>query len=154
LRCPTRRKTTLVFLVVAGLVLSSPATAFAQRIVIPGIGVDVRLAEQVDDGPWLYYRDRDTIAIAGHRTTHGHPFLHLPKLRHGDVVRVGQSTFVVRRAAIVRASEVWVLRFRGLVLSACHPPGTARYRYVVFALPAPAWFALRQGLAPGLSPGR
>lgn len=154
MRCPTRRRTTLVSLVVAGLVLSSPATASAARIVIPRIGVDVRLAAHVDDGPWLYYRDRDTIAIAGHRTTHGHPFLHLPKLRRGDVVRVGRSAFVVRRAAIVRASEVWVLRFPGLVLSACHPPGTARYRYVVFALRAPARFAFLQGLAPGLSPGR
>jgi sortase A len=136
------------------VLMPPPPPTSAARIAIPRIGIDARLAAQLDDGPVLYYQDRDTIAIAGHRTTHGHPFLHLPKLRHGDVVRVGRSTFVVRRAAIVRASEVWVLRFRGLVLSACHPPGTARYRYVVFAVRVPARSASLQGLSPGLSPGR
>jgi sortase (surface protein transpeptidase) len=130
--CPSLRKTLLV-VVVAGLALAGPATASAPRIVIPRIGLDMPLAMHVDQGPWLYYRDRDTVAVAAHRTTHGHPFLQLPKLRYGDRVTVGRGTFVVRRAAIVRPWEVWVLRYRGLVLSACHPAGSSKYRYVVFA---------------------
>jgi sortase (surface protein transpeptidase) len=131
--CPSLRKTLLV--VVAGLALAGPATASTPRIVIPSIGLDKPLAMHVDQGPRLYYRDRDTLAVAGHRTTHGHPFLQLPTLRYGDVVRVGRRTFVVRRARIVRPREVWVLRYRGLVLSACHPAGSSKYRYVVFAAP-------------------
>jgi sortase (surface protein transpeptidase) len=132
--CPSLRKTLLV-VVVAGLALAGPATASAPRIVIPRIGLDMPLAMHVDQGPWLYYRDQDTLAVAAHRTTHGHPFLQLPKLRYGDRVTVGRRTFVVRRAAIVRPREVWVLRYRGLVLSACHPAGSSKYRYVVFATP-------------------
>jgi sortase (surface protein transpeptidase) len=132
--CPSLRRTLLV-IVVAGLALAGPATASATRIVIPRIGLDMPLATHVDQGPWLYYRDLDTLAVAAHRTTHGHPFLQLPSLRYGDLVTVGRRTFVVRRARIVRPWEVWVLRYRGLVLSACHPAGSSRYRYVVFAAP-------------------
>ena len=116
-----------------GRALAAPATASAQRIVIPRMSLDMPLAADVDDGPSLYYEDGDTIAVAAHRTTHGHAFLELPTLRFGDVVRVGRRTFVVRHARIVRPWEVWVLRYRGLVLSACHPAGSSKYRYVVFA---------------------
>jgi sortase (surface protein transpeptidase) len=38
--------------------------------------------------------------------------------------------------AIVRPSEVWVLRptkFEQVVLTACHPPKSDRFRLVVFA---------------------
>ena len=102
---------------------------------ITSIALDTPLATNVDQGPSTYFEDRDTLAVAGHRTTHGHPFLNLPMLRYGDVVHVGRRTFVVRRARIVRPWEVWVLRYRGLVLSACHPAGSSKYRYVVFAAP-------------------
>ena len=43
------------------------------------------------------------------------------------------SKYVVHRKAIVRPWQIWVLRYRGLVLSACHPAGSSAYRYVVFA---------------------
>jgi sortase (surface protein transpeptidase) len=130
--CPSLRKAVLI-VVVAGLALAGPATASAQRLVIPRMSLDTPLMADLDHGPSLYYEDADTIAVAAHRTTHGHAFLELPTLRFGDVVRVGRRTFVVRHARIVRPWEVWVLRYRGLVLSACHPAGSSKYRYVVFA---------------------
>jgi sortase A len=95
----------------------------------------VALTRDLAHGPQVYYRDSDTIAIAGHRTTHTHPFLHLPRLRRGDAILLGGSKYVVRRMAIVRPRQTWVLRYRGLVLSTCHPAGSSAYRYIVFAAP-------------------
>jgi len=111
----------------------SATSAWSPRLLIPRLGLDVQAGSSLDFGPWLYYQDADTIGIAGHRTTHTHPFLHLPKLRPGDRIQPGKLRYVVKRHAIVRATEVWVLRYKGLVLSACHPAGSSAYRYVVFA---------------------
>jgi hypothetical protein len=123
--------------IVVGLVIASPTLASPPtRLHIARLGLDVALARALADGPKLYYRDRDTLAIAGHRTTHTRPFLHLPRLRRGDAIFLGARKYVVRRAAIVRPWQIWVLRYRGLVLSACHPAGSSAYRYVVFAAPA------------------
>jgi LPXTG-site transpeptidase (sortase) family protein len=102
-------------------------------LVIPRLGLDLPVRARLANGPEIYYRDADTIAIAGHRTTHTHPFLHLNELRRGDTIRLGTARYVVRRSAIVRPTELWVLRYTDLVLSACHPPHSAEYRYVVFA---------------------
>lgn len=120
-----------------GLALAGPAAASQQgaMLVIPRLGLDVRLAPSLNEGPYAYFQDRDTLAIAGHRTTHSRPFSRLPLLRPGDRIRVDGAVFVVRRSAVVRPWETWILRFRGLVLSACHPAGSAAYRYVVFAAP-------------------
>jgi len=120
-----------------GLALAGPAAASPQSatLVIPRLGLDVRLAASLSEGPYAYYQDDDTLAIAGHRTTYGRPFSRLPMLRRGDKIRVDGAVFVVRRSAVVRPWEIWILRFRGLVLSACHPAGSAAYRYVVFAAP-------------------
>jgi sortase (surface protein transpeptidase) len=127
-------RSTLVLLVV-GLAIASPATASAQtRLQIPRLELDAVLGRTLADGPKLYFRDRDTVAIAGHRTTHTRPFLNLPRLRRGDTIFLGARKYVVRSAAIVRPWQVWVLRYRGLVLSACHPAGSSKYRYVVFAV--------------------
>jgi sortase (surface protein transpeptidase) len=141
----------LSVVVVMGLAFASPLAAtsveeaaasstassdWAPRLVIPRLGLDVQVRSSLDFGPWLYYRDADTVAIAGHRTTHTHPFLRLPELRPGDPIRLGKLRYVVKRHAIVRPTDVWVLRFQGLVLSACHPAGSSTYRYVVFATKA------------------
>jgi sortase (surface protein transpeptidase) len=126
------RSTLLVL--VGGRATATPATASAQtRLHIPRLELDVILARTLADGPKLYFRDRDTVAIAGHRTTHTRPFLYLAQLRRGDTIFLGARKYVVRSAAIVRPWQVWVLRYRGLVLSACHPAGSSTYRYVVFA---------------------
>lgn len=82
-----------------------------------------------------------TVAIAGHRTTHTHPFLHLNDLRRNDdiVLTANSRTFTYRVYAmrIVRPTAVWVLMMRSqaprLVLTACHPPHSAEFRIVVFA---------------------
>ena len=125
---------TLVVSVVAGLALAGPAaTASAPRLVIERIGLDVPLAQRLSDGPAAYYRDADTIAVAGHRTTYSRPFAQLPRLRRGDRIHLGARLYEVRRKVIVRPHEIWVLDYRGLVLSACHPAGSARFRYVVLA---------------------
>ena len=125
---------------VVGLAFAGPATAATSggsMLVIPRLGLEARLAATLNGGPYAYYQDRDTLAIAGHRTTYTRPFSRLQLLRPGDRIRVDGARFVVRRSAVVRPWEIWVLRFRGLVLSACHPAGSAAYRYVVFAAPAP-----------------
>jgi sortase (surface protein transpeptidase) len=127
---------TFVPVVVLGFALASPGTASGSRLVVPRLGLDVSIAKRLEQGPRIYYRDTDTIGIAGHRTTYTKPFLSLPALRRGDVVRLGRTSFRVRRTVIVRPWEVWILRWRGLVLSACHPAGSAAYRFVVLASPA------------------
>jgi sortase (surface protein transpeptidase) len=118
-----------------GLALAGPtgASPWGSTLVIPRLGLEARLAPSLNEGPYAYYQDQDTLAIAGHRTTYSRPFARLPTLRRGDKIRVDRALFVVRRSVVVRPWETWVLRFRGLVLSACHPAGSAAYRYVVFA---------------------
>jgi sortase (surface protein transpeptidase) len=126
---------TSVLAVVLGLALASPGAASGSRLVIPRLGLDVTVGKRLDDGPQLYFRDVDTIGIAGHRTTYTRPFHNLPNLRRGDLVRLDRRVFRVRKTAVVRPWEVWVLRHRGLVLSACHPAGSAAFRFVVVAAP-------------------
>jgi|RhiMetStandDraft_4_1073278.scaffolds.fasta_scaffold58928_1 hypothetical protein len=133
--CRSLRSTLVALLV--GLAIAGPATASRPvRLDIPRLGLDVALTRDLAYGPKVYYRDRDTVAIAGHRTTHTHPFLYLPRLRRGDAIFLGAKKYLVRRSAVVRPWQIWVLRYRGLVLSACHPAGSSAYRYVVFAAPA------------------
>ena len=81
-----------------------------------------------------------TVAIAGHRVTYARPFRHLNRVRKGDaiVLRTRWGTFWYRVYAmrVVRPGSTWVLngrRARRVVLTTCHPPGTASYRLVVFA---------------------
>jgi sortase (surface protein transpeptidase) len=123
---------------VVGLALAGPTAASTQgsTLVIPKLDLYTRLAPSLNQGPYAYYQDEDTLAIAGHRTTHSRPFSRLPELRRGDKLSVDGVLFVVRHTAIVRPWQTWILRYRGVVLSACHPAGSAAYRYVVFAAPA------------------
>jgi sortase A len=81
-----------------------------------------------------------TVAIAGHRTTHGAPFRHIDGLDRGDEILLampyGTFTYKVERTRIVDPDAVWIKRKVGydrLVLSACHPLYSAAQRIVVFA---------------------
>jgi sortase A len=82
-----------------------------------------------------------TVAIAGHRVTHTHPFLRLNRIRLGDVLTVrtlrGSFRYRVNAKRVVLPSATWVLfrrrTLQRLVLTACHPPHSSRYRYVVMA---------------------
>jgi sortase (surface protein transpeptidase) len=124
-----------VLAAVLGLALAGPGAAAGARLEIPKLGVDVALARQLNHGPTIYYRDANTIGVAGHRTTYTKPFSQLPRLGRGDLIRLGGRGYRVRRTTVIRPWEVWVLRYRGLVLSACHPAGSAAYRFVVIAAP-------------------
>ena len=118
---------------VTGLTIVGPAAAATPMLRIPRMHLDVALVPDLAYGPHLYYRSATTVAIAGHRTTHTHPFRDLELLRRGDPIWVGRTLYHVRRTVVVRPWQVWVLRYKGLVLSACTPPGSAAYRLVVLA---------------------
>jgi sortase A len=82
-----------------------------------------------------------TVAFAGHRVTHTRPFYGLDRVRRKDwiLVRTSSRTYRYRVYAmrVVRPkSGLWVLngrRAHRLVLTTCHPRGSARFRLVVFA---------------------
>jgi sortase A len=83
---------------------------------------------------------RGTVAIAGHRTTHGAPFRHIDDLKRGNRIVLampyGTFTYRVQRTRIVDPNATWILRkvgYNRLVLSACHPLYSAAQRIVVFA---------------------
>lgn len=145
--------TTIVSILVALACAAGPAAAggrLAQaRLIIPRIHLDAALGSSLAAGP-AFYRgsahpgDPYTIAIAGHRTTHTHPFWSLDALRRGDrivvVWRGSRHTYVVTGSRVVSPSDWSVVRERGverLVLSTCTPRFSAAHRLVVLARPAP-----------------
>lgn len=120
------------------------------RIIVPSIGLRTVIVEGTgsDDlarGPGHYPMTPlpgfgGTVAIAGHRTTHLHPFRHIDELRAGDRIELkmpyGSFRYVVHDHAIVDDHDWSVIRARGfeqLVLTACHPLHSASRRIVVFA---------------------
>ena len=118
--------------VVAGLALASPASA--ATLYIPRLGLFTEVnTRSIDVGPVLCFRDKDTVAIAGHRTTHSRPFYNLDRLREGDLVRAGAVNYHVTKKLVVRPWELWPLNHPGIVLSACTPRGSAAFRLVVLA---------------------
>jgi len=120
-------------------------------ITIARIGLDAAVvsgssAAALARGPGIYDGspfpgEPGTVAIAGHRTTHGAPFRRLDELRRGDriVLRMpyGRISYAVERTRVVDARAFWILKRRAgaarLVLSACHPLYSAAQRIVVFA---------------------
>jgi len=118
------------------------------RLVIPRIHLDAAVGMSLDQGPAFYPGSARpgqpyTIAIAGHRTTHTHPFWSLNELRRGDKIvvvwRGVRHTYTVTKSTVVAPTDWSVVRDLGhqlLVLSTCTPRFSARERLVVFALPA------------------
>ena len=87
----------------------------------------------------------DTVAIAGHRTTHTHPFYYLERLRPGDVVYVSYRghayRYRVTERRVLPSTDQHMADAVGherLLLSACTPRGSAAFRLVVEARPAKA----------------
>ena len=97
------------------------------------------------------------IAIAGHRTTHGAPFLNIDKIQRGDSILLdvpyGRFTYRVTRTERITPTDWSILRVGAatggrpnaagqcpggtcehLVLTACHPKYSARQRLAVFAI--------------------
>lgn len=150
----------------AATVAPPPALVAAEgdaigRITIPAIGVTKTIVQGVEretlrDGPGHYPSTPmpgrpGNAAIAGHRTTHGAPFLDLDRLEPGDHIDVEtiegafryevqghtDPTGVERGHFIVAPSEVGVIGDHGddrLTLTACNPRYSARERIVVTAL--------------------
>lgn len=118
------------------------------RIVIPALGID-RILHQgislhnIDRGPshWpgtAAPGEIGNVVIAGHRTTHGAPFRNIDQLVPGDQVifEVGGevSVYVVSGDEVVTARGLHIVdqtAEQTATLFACHPPGSAQYRYVV-----------------------
>lgn len=127
---------------------ATPVRREPARITIPKLGLATRIGTNLDAGPiWWPVTGRpgggDTIAIAGHRTTHTHPFLDLDRLSRGDVIDVrwqGDAyRYVVSGRRILSSTNLHIADARGyevLLLTACTPKGSARQRIVIYARPA------------------
>lgn len=128
---------------------------------IPAIGVTKTIAEGTTrdvlrSGPGHYPStplpgQPGNVSIAGHRTTHGAPFLDIDQLSPGDEITIetvtGTYTYAVEAQLdesgndighlIVKPEDVGVIMNKGddrLTLTACHPKYSARQRIVVTAV--------------------
>ncbi len=145
--------------------------AAVARIQIPTIGLDQVVVEGTDsadleNGPGHYSAtpfpgEAGNVAIAGHRTTYGHPFSQLGALRPGDRITLsvpGQTwRYVTTASMVVSPDDVEVLGPIGrtggwLTLTTCNPPYSASTRLVVRAQlvgqPRPAATAASHGGPP------
>jgi sortase A len=80
------------------------------------------------------------VVVAGHRVTHTRPFRHLDSLRPGDeiifTVNGIRSVYSVTGSQVVTPKQTEIVNQTSAptaTLFACHPPGSARYRYVIHA---------------------
>ena len=124
-----------------------PALLPEGALIIPGLDLKARIGSSLNEGPaWWPVTGRpgggDTIAIAGHRTTHTRPFYWLDKLQPGDSIYVRWAgrlhAYRVSGRRILSAKQLHIADARGhevLLLSACTPRGSARPRIVVYAWP-------------------
>jgi sortase A len=118
-------------------------------IEVPRIG----LATSIFEGIWLTVLDKGpghwpgtaapggwgNVVIAGHRATFSQPFRDIDDLGAGDTIVLaddtGRYTYSVTGNKVVTPDEVDIVTQRPgrtITLFACHPPGSAAYRYVVF----------------------
>jgi sortase A len=119
-------------------------------IEIPKIGVTHSLWEGVseptlDRGPghWpgtAMPGELGNVVIGGHRVSHDRPFRNIDQLVPGDeiVLTYGgvRHSYVVTGAQVVTPNDVWVINqtmAHTATLFACHPPGSTKERYIVFA---------------------
>jgi LPXTG-site transpeptidase (sortase) family protein len=76
--------------------------------------------------------------FAGHRVTHSHPFRRINELVAGDEIifkmQNGTFTYKMTGSQVVSPKDVHIVNPTSdatVTLFACHPPGSARQRYVV-----------------------
>ena len=117
---------------------------------MPRLGATYTVVQGTDEsslqkGPGHYPQTpfpglRDTVAIAGHRTTYLAPFRNINQLRPGDrivlTMRYAQFIYKVQYNRIVQPAAWWVTHnvgYERLVLSACNPLYSAAQRIVTFA---------------------
>lgn len=162
--------------------LTRPAAALAKkqtklgtvagRLTIPAIGLRKAFVHGARDGtpdltkgPGLYQQapfpgSGRPLAIAGHRTTYGAPFLDIDKLKPGNTITLsmpyGRFTYTVTRKEVITPTDWSILDYGAaertaamrrrvltgrqcvdtcehLVLTACHPKYSASQRMAVFA---------------------
>jgi sortase A len=119
------------------------------EIQIPKLGLDVPLNEglslvSIDRGPshWpgtaMPGGTTGNVVVAGHRVTHTRPFRHIDTLVPGDqiifIVNGWRSVYEVTGHEVVtpkRTDIAMPTQEPTATLFACHPPGSARYRYVI-----------------------
>jgi sortase A len=124
------------------------------RIEIPKIGLDHKVMHgitlrNIDNGPshWpgtAMPGEVGNTVFAGHRVTHTHPFRRINELEPGDeiffTVNGVRTRYVVTGHEIVSPARVDIVNptpTATATLFACHPPGSAKQRYVVRAALAP-----------------
>jgi sortase A len=139
----------------AGGPVSPPADPYAAEpivelgtIEIPKIKLVHRLyhgisLRNIDKGPshWpgtAMPGETGNIVIAGHRVTHSHPFRHIDRLVAGDevvfTVNGARTVYLVTESFVVTPKQIDIVNPTPTAtgtLFACHPPGSARQRYVV-----------------------
>ncbi len=111
---------------------------------IPKIGVDQAINNKsVDYG--IYHEPKSakpgfgTVALFGHRTFHGSPFLNLDKLQPGDNITVewpgiGNVEYKVQNSTIVPASyRLSIEQGNVLFLITCYPLGSTKERLMIQA---------------------
>lgn len=81
------------------------------------------------------------MVLAGHRVSHTHPFRYLDQLAPGDPIFVrdatGTYTYKVTSTEVVTPESLWIVDQKpghDITLFACHPPGSATYRFVVHGM--------------------
>lgn len=82
--------------------------------------------------------ERGNTVFAGHRVTHSHPFRRIDELKPGDEIIFNingvRSRYLMSGSEVVTPDRVDIADptpTPTVTLFACHPPGSARYRYVV-----------------------
>lgn len=117
-------------------------------IEIPKIGLNHRVfrgisLRTIDNGPshWPGTANPGQVGnavFAGHRVTHSRPFRNIDQLVPGDEVIFNvegvRSTYVVTGSEVVSPQALRIVDQTPTptaTLFACHPPGSARFRYVV-----------------------
>lgn len=85
--------------------------------------------------------ERGRVIVSGHRTTYGHPFFDLDKLRIGDEIitttRWGTFTYEVTKREIVRPDSLAIAiqsDAAEIVLTTCNPKYSAAERLIVFGV--------------------
>jgi sortase A len=159
---------------VAAATTSAPAEGKAVgEIRIPAIGINQVVVEGTNtpdlrQGPGHYIGtplpgQRGNAAVAGHRTTYGHPFYNLNVLKAGDpiVLTTFQGIFVYNtiKSQVVLPNDTDILKNASgdyLTLTTCNPRFSASTRLVVTAALAHSQLFPNAGLPPGkrATPGK
>ena len=153
----TTTTTTVATTVPTSQPVDPPKNAYADEphvvigtIEIPRLGLSVPLNQgislkSIDRGPSHWPGTAlpgkvGNVVVAGHRVTHSKPFRHIDSLAVGDeiiyVVDGVRSVYAVTGHEVVTPDRTDIVTQTAepiATLFACHPPGSARYRYVIRA---------------------